>query len=101
MLVAIQSDAVTEPVREVFVSGSVPGAGDHRAGGVVHRARELFRARSIQRGVLSFTNNLKYRLNFGGWFSKNGRASNVRLIAVHAAAAIDEQHGSLLYFFWV
>src|SRR5689334_2975895 len=93
-LVSVHSDAVTEPMGEVFVIRTVAGVCDHLARGRVHRlslysglcGRECRRLRTMH--------DLKVLLHLVARLAKDEGAADVRFVSFSGAATVDEQDRS-------
>src|SRR5690242_4405636 len=88
MLVAVESDAVAKPVREIFVARTVPRAGNDRARRVIDAAGEPARTRRIQRRVLGLASDFEGLRDFVGRLAENSRPCDVGSITVNPAAAV-------------
>lgn len=90
MLVAIEADAVSETVSEIFVAGAKTGGSDDAACGVIDGAGKLAGTGGVESGVLGFAHGFVGVLNFFGGLAEDGGASHIGLVAVDGTAAINE-----------
>src|SRR5882757_84270 len=89
----LQTDAVPEPVPAVL---PVPGLGDHRAGGRVHRGHLDTRSQRLPTGPLRGENQVvDLHLPVRRVGSHHERTGHVRVIAVEPGAEIDLQQVAL------
>src|SRR6266581_4383016 len=95
MLVSIQSDPVSEPVREKLVVGAEARIRDNLARGVIHGARQTPNACRVERGILRLAHDFECPRHFFRWLAEDSRACHVRLVTFHCAAAVDQHHVAL------
>src|ERR1700682_3126216 len=91
-LVSFQSDAVTESVGEGSIVGPIAGVGDHFARGGVDIPASLSRCGGRQRASLRLVNDVENFSCFRRGRAEDDRARHVRLVAVNAGPAVDEDY---------
>src|SRR5690349_11387172 len=96
MLVAVEPESVADAVREIFVIGSVAGAGDDGARGIVDGAGEAALARRIKSGVLRFADDFVHAPHFFRRLAEDPRARYVGVVAFDFTAAVNEHDVAFL-----
>src|SRR5438309_7108698 len=98
MLVAVESDAVAQSMREILVVRSIAGVGDHLARSVIHRAGQPPGTRRIERRILRFAHDFVSARHFFWRLAKTSCARNVGLVTIYRAAAVDQHYVALFQF---
>src|SRR5712691_5172205 len=70
IFVAVEADAVADPVREEFVVFAVARSGDHGSGSIVHRARKPPAPRRLEGSVLSQAHRFKRPPQLVRWLAE-------------------------------
>ena len=90
----IHADAVTYAVREVQITSAETRVIHHFARGRIHRLTGDSRFGCVERGRLGFVNRIENVLHFVSWFTNDKRAADVRLVAFHNAAIVNENYAA-------
>ena len=94
MFVSIQSNPVTQPVREIFVIWSVPAVRHDLASRIIDGTREPSGPCRVKSGILRLSNNFVNSRHFLRRLPENSRPRHVGSVPIHAAAPIDQHHVS-------
>jgi len=96
MLVAVEADAVAEPMSEEFVARAVASTCDDGAGSIIHGSREHTRAGGVESGVLGFADDFKSALNVLAGFAEGAGATDIGFVTFHAATAVNQNNVTFL-----
>src|SRR5229473_2724093 len=98
MLVAIESNAMPQSVREILVVRSVAGVGDHFARSIIYCARQPPSPSRIERSILPLAHDLVDTFHFFWRFTNDSRARDVRLVPLNCAASVYQHYIAVFQF---